>query len=360
FCYYRMIDSTAPYIGTGRLKRLATPEEFAEAVAGSKLVSDSSLVILGARGDASMYPDEIPKVLDHAEKLGVRARFLALRRAAYDKKVAEQLASYDRLYYGTTITPMARETGTPVDESLQLRGLENVADYSDRVSVEVGPITVNNVVRLPEVLEALKSLGWRSAIYRGVSAGAWGLSREEVVKRLYEAGFLSEEQYRKALASNDYFYAVKNDLSELLEAAVVRAFEELGLKHYRHTGQFYAAEWGVPVAKTRRNRVRRDVLEYARGLAYPGRRLEDELERLGYADAEVERVEVDGVAAARVKTEVPITEDVAMYLGEVTGVAVIAENYLPSPDLRTLRHYLDYDFFAMPQRTKDLIRERLG
>lgn len=133
FCYYRMIDATAPYIGTGRLRSLATPEEFAESVAGSKLVSERSLVIMGARGDASMYPSEIPKVLDAAEKLDVKAKFLALRRAAYDKTVREHLASYTQLYYGTTITPRAAETGTPVQEGLQLRGLRHVADFSEEL-----------------------------------------------------------------------------------------------------------------------------------------------------------------------------------------------------------------------------------
>ncbi len=63
-CYYRVIGATAPFIGTGALKRLAAPEEFAEVVANSKLISERSLVIMGARGDASMYPDEVPKVLE--------------------------------------------------------------------------------------------------------------------------------------------------------------------------------------------------------------------------------------------------------------------------------------------------------
>jgi hypothetical protein len=160
FCYYRMIDATAPYIGTGMLRRLVTPEEFAEVVANSKLISERSLVIMGARGDASMYPDEVPKVLEAAERLGVGARFLALRRAPYDKAVAEHLASFDSLYYGTTITPKAREVGTPVSEWRQLDGLRFVADFSHRVSVEVGPINIRNIDALRGVLKALRDLGW--------------------------------------------------------------------------------------------------------------------------------------------------------------------------------------------------------
>jgi hypothetical protein len=358
FCYYRMIDATAPFIGTGMLKRLATPEEFAQAVAGSKLISERSLVIMGARGDASMYPDEVPKVLEAAEKLGVGAKFLALRRAPYDKAVAEHLASFDSLYYGTTITPKAREMGTPASEEHQLDGLRFVADFHRRVSVEVGPINLRNIDALRGILKALRDLGWDAAVYRGVSAGSWGIDRSAILNRLLKAGFLTEEQVRRSEQS--YFYAVKNDLDAVLEAAVVEAFRDAGIKPYRHTGQFYAERWGIPVAKTRQNKVRRDVLEYAKAVEYPGRDLKRELERLGYADAEVELGEEGGVRVAKVKTSVPITEDVAMYLGEVTGLAVVAVNYLPSPDGPTLAHYLRHGFFWMPERARRAVEEALG
>jgi hypothetical protein len=357
FCYYRMIDATAPYIGTGVLKRLVTPEEFAEVVANSKLISERSLVIMGARGDASMYPDEVPKVLEAAERLGVRAKFLALRRAPYDKTVAEHLASFDNLYYGTTITPKAREVGTPVSEERQLDGLRFVADFSHRVSVEVGPINIRNIDALKGVLKTLRDLGWDAAIYRGVSAGAWGLDRSSVLNKLVKAGFLTEEQLKRSKQS--YFYALKNYLDEALEAAIIEAFKDVGIKPYRHTGQLYAERWGIPVAKTRQNKVRLDILEYTKAVEYLGRSLKSELERLGYVDAEIEFGEEHGVRVARVKTSIPITEDVAMYLGEVTGLAVLAENYLPSPDGSTLEHYLRHDFFWMPERVKKEVAEAL-
>ncbi len=357
FCYYRMIDATAPFIGTGVLKRLATPEEFAEVVANSKLISERSLVIMGARGDASMYPDEVPKVLEAAERLRVRAKFLALRRAPYDRAVAEHLAAFDNIYYGTTITPKAREVGTPVSEERQLDGLRFVADFPHRVSIEVGPINLRNVDVLKGILKSLKDLGWDAAIYRGVSAGSWGIDRSAVLNKLLKSGFLTEEQVRRAKQS--YFYAVKNDLDAALEAAAVEAFKDVGIKPYRHTGQFYAERWGVPVAKTRHNKVRIDVLKCTKAVEYPGRDLRSELEKLGYVDAEIELGEEHGVRVARVKTSVPITEDVAMYLGEVTGFAVLADNYLPSPDGPTLEHYLRHDFFWMPERAKRAVAEVL-
>ena len=357
FCYYRMIDVTAPFIGTGALKRLATPEEFAEVVANSKLISERSLVIMGARGDASMYPDEVPKVLEAAERLGVRAKFLALRRAPYDGAVAEHLAAFDNLYYGTTITPKAREVGTPVSEGRQLDGLRFVADFSHRVSIEVGPINIRNIDALKGVLKTLRDLGWDAAIYRGVSAGAWGLDRSAVLNKLLKSGFITEEQLKRS--KHSYFYALKNDLDAALEAAVVEMFKDVGIKPYRHTGQFYAERWGIPVAKTRQNKVRFDVLEYTKAVEYPGRSLKSELERLGYVDAEIEFGEEHGVRVAKVKTSTPITEDVAMYLGEVTGLAVLAENYLPSPDGPTLEHYLRYDFFWMPERARREVAEAM-
>jgi hypothetical protein len=312
---------------------------------------------MGARGDASMYPDEVPKVLEAAERLGVGAKFLALRRAPYDKAVAEHLASFDSLYYGTTITPKAREVGTPVSEERQLDGLRFAADFQHRVSIEVGPINLRNIDALKGVLKALRDLGWDAAIYRGVSAGSWGIDRSAVLSRLLKAGFLTEEQLRRSKLS--YFYAVKNDLDAALEAAVVEAFKDAGIKPYRHTGQFYAERWGVPVAKTRHNKVRTDLLEYTKAVEYPGRDLRSELERLGYADAEVELGEEHGVRVARVKASIPITEDVAMYLGEATGLAVVADNYLPSPDGPTLVHYLRHDFFWMPERIKRAVAEAL-
>jgi len=359
FCYYRMIDTTAPYIGTGKLTRLTTPEEFAESVASSRLISGRSLVILGARGDASMYPKEIPRVLDRAERLGVTAKFLALRRAVHDKVVKDHLANYPQLHYGTTITPKANETGSPVPDSQQLKGLQNDVDFSDRVSVEVGPITPSNVDAVKGILAKLKDMGWKGAIYRGVSVGSWGVERKDVVEKLLKLGFLTEEQAKRAVDSPEYFYGVKNNLDDVMENAIRNMFQEVGLKAYRHTGQFYPENWDIPVALTRRNKVRVDVLDYARKAHYLNEDLESQLDYLGYYDHEVRWASEHGVKVAYVSTKVPITEDVATYLGEVTGVAVIASNYLPSPDKETLKHYLRYSFLGMPERTRKSIASKI-
>lgn len=66
FCYYRQISASKDYIGTGRLKRLATPEEMVEFLKESKLFLPTDIIILGARGDASMYPHEVKRFLEIA------------------------------------------------------------------------------------------------------------------------------------------------------------------------------------------------------------------------------------------------------------------------------------------------------
>ena len=63
FCYYRWISASKDYIGTGRLKRLATPEQMVEFLKKSKLFLPRDILILGARGDASMYPQEVIDLL---------------------------------------------------------------------------------------------------------------------------------------------------------------------------------------------------------------------------------------------------------------------------------------------------------
>jgi len=360
FCIYRMIDTTIPYLGTGELKRLVTPEEYAESIANSRLVSERSLVIMGARGDASMYPNDIPKMLDTAEKLGVTAKFLALRRAIFDKTVKDQLADYPQLFYGTTITPKAIQTGSPVPDYLQLKGLKNVTDFIDRVSIEVGPVTPNNIDAVKDILKELKNMGWENVMYRGVTVGSWGVERKEAVEKMIKLGFITQEQAKQALESKEYFYAIKNNLDALMEKAIQNMFEEVGLKSYRYAGQFYADNWDLPVAFTRRNKLRLDIIPYTRKTHYPNKDLKQQLEYLGYYDYEVKWSNENGVRIAYVDTKIPITEDVEMYLGEVTGVAVIATNYLHSPDGEMLKHYLKYSFLGIPERTKKKIIEKLG
>jgi len=360
FCIYRMIDTTIPYFGTGELKRLATPEEFAESVSNSRLISERSLVIMGARGDASMYPNDIPKMLNTAEKLGLTTKFLALRRAILDKTVKHQLADYPQLYYGTTITPKAIETGSPVPDYLQLKGLQNVTDFLNKVSIEVGPVTPNNIDAVKGILKELKDMGWEKAMYRGVTVGSWGVERKEAVEKMIKLGFITPEQAKQALESPEYFYGVKNNLDSLMEKAIQNMFEEVGLKAYRYAGQFYADNWDLPVPLTRRNKIRSDILEYAKKVQYPNKDLEQQLDYLGYYDHDVKWSNEHGIRVAYVNTKIPITEDVAMYLGEVTGVAIIATNYLHSPNKEVLKHYLKYSFLGIPERAKKNIMRKLN
>lgn len=360
FCYYRMIKSTAPFIGTGKLVKLASPEEFVDMIEGSKLLSLHPLVILGARGDASMYPAGVRRVLEIAEERGLRKVFLALRRPPFDREVADQLLSYPRmLRYGTTLTPKARETGTPVTEESQLEGLAKVVDAGvrpEQISVEVGPITPSNIDKVPFILRGLADMGFKAAIYRGVSAGSYDLPRREVLDRLHRMGFLPDDLYRRALKSKDYFYGVKNELLPWMEDAIKGVFEEAGLKAYRHTGLFYALEWGIPVALSRRNRVRTDVYGAVQNRGSP-KEVEKLLLDLGYTVTGVEQL-ASGVY--RVFTREVVTEDVAMTVGAVTGTAVIASRYVRSPTLRELEFYIDNRIIVPPRRNLDHIERFLG
>lgn len=356
FCYYRMIDTTAPYIGTGKLLDLVTPEEFVESVMNSKLIGPNSLVIIGARGDASMYPDMIEEVLEISESMGLENKFLMLRRAPFNEDVVHHL-SFGNAFYGTTITPMAKTTGTPVSEDLQLKGLKVISDNDliDRVSIEVGPITPTNITALKPILNGLKELGWDSAIYRGVSVGSWGIPREEIVKRLLKIGFITEEQAEKALKSDEYFYGVKNTVSETLDKMIREGFEEAGIKPYRYTAPFYAEKWGIPVALNRRNRVRSELLKY-REPSDNAVKVAQVLDELGYNDFVIR---YKG-RKAFVSTEQPITEDVAMFVSEMTGYIIIAKNYMPSPDRAMLRFYLKNNLFGMPRRIKMKLQKEIG
>jgi hypothetical protein len=67
----------------------------------------------------------------------------------------------------------------------------------------VGPFNIRNIDALRGVLKALRDLGWDTAVYRGVSAGSWGLDRSAVLGKLLKAGFLTEEQLRRS--EHSYF-----------------------------------------------------------------------------------------------------------------------------------------------------------
>ena len=360
FCYYRMIKSSSPFIGTGKLARLASPEEFVEMIRESKLLQLHPLIILGARGDASMYPDEIWKVLELAEKERLEKTFLALRRPPFDKTVAEQLLTYsDILHYGTTITPRARETGTPVTEESQIKGLEKVVSMGvdpSQISIEIGPLTPRNIDKVPYILEKLKEIGFKAVIYRGVSAGSYNLPREEILRRLHEMGFIPDELYKEALKSNDYFYAIKNKLLPSLENVVREMILRAGLKPYRHTGLFYSSEWLIPTAMNRGNRVREDVYREVSRLMGHGtaKDVERVLGDLGF-DVIVEEVK-PGVVTVNVLGEDVITEDIAMSVGAYTRTAVISTSYMRSPSVRILRdEYLGKGLIVPPRRNLDKI-----
>ena len=336
FCYYRFIDSTAPYIGTGRLKRLATPQAFVEFLSESRLVADGDLVIIGARGDGAYQVNDIWRVLELLDSAPKRVRVLVLRRVPFDRDVAEQLLSFpDRLLYGTTITPMGQVWGATMPAA-QLRGLGYVVGYGvepGRVIVEVGPVNEYNISEVPKILAELRGLGFRFFVYRGVSVGSWGVEHGKIVEELRRARFIEGETEKR-----EYFYARKNELERRLEESVIAAAGELSMEPVRHTGLVYP-RYGIAVAGNRKNRPRGEIVQLLKQLGmYGGGRADVKaaLDRLGIEYSEVEELS-DHVY--RVHVDEAVTEDEAMRVGAWSRATVLFTRWTPSPDTAQLRKY---------------------
>jgi len=144
FCYYRWIRVSKDYIGTGKLKRLATPEQMVEFLKNSKLFLPKDVLILGARGDASMYPKEVLEFLnliknDEHFKENI---ILALHRGPASELMKKALLEHPNFRFGTTITPKAYELKwTKVKEEAQITGLKRLLEAGidpDRISIEIG------------------------------------------------------------------------------------------------------------------------------------------------------------------------------------------------------------------------------
>ncbi|MFA4805259.1 hypothetical protein [Pyrococcus kukulkanii] len=357
FCYYRFIEATKDFIGTGKVLRMARDaEEFIEAIELSKITG--RLVIVGGGSDGAMIEKELWKI---AEVFGDRLRgklLLVLRRAPLGPGVAEQMESFDFLRYGTTITPLGPEIGTPIREELQLKGLEKFVPDPSRVSVELGPITPKNYRQLGRVVEALADMGFEAVIYRGVSVGTFNLDRKAVLKMLFEHGFITREQYEKGLASPGYYYSLKNELAEGLDGIVRRAIEDAGLRAHRYSPTFYHEEWGVPIAFNRDNRVR-DFLYEKYDVENPSTaRVRRALERFGYEVFDIERRE-KGVF--EVSLDRPLTEDIAMAIGEDLRIALIGRPYVKSPTVELLvNHYIPNGVVHLPEENLRLLMEVVG
>jgi hypothetical protein len=342
FCYYRWIRASREYIGTGRLKRLATPEQMVVFLSRSKLFLPTDILILGARGDASMYPREVVELLRllEGDSRFERNTVLALHRAPASEVMEEALLNHPRFMFGTTITPRGRELGwTKIREEAQLAGLERLLEAGvnpDRIPVEVGPLNTKNLEGGLEILRRLEEMGFRNAIVRGVAFGTFNVDREKELRRMVELGFL-DPSLLKSPERHEY-YVVKNRLA----SEVYRALQDAvpGMRLHRHTYTYYREVWGVPIALNRDNKVR-----VSRPPTHPEDRVRATVEKYGLRPESVSRgVDYYYIELPEDQTA---TEDIAMTIGAELETAVIFNHYRRTASLEDVEFYKENSLFYL-------------
>jgi len=322
FCYYRWIGVSRDYIGTGNLKRIATPVQMIQFLKNSKLFLKRDILILGARGDASMYPGEVIQFLELVKddpyfKDNI---FLALHRAPASEFMKNALEMYPNFMFGTTITPGAFEKGwTKIREDAQVKGIEELVDAgidSSRISIEVGPLNSENFDCGVRILEKIQDLGFKDVMVRGVAFGTFGsvIDREKELKKMISIGFIERSLLEEQKEEHEY-YVIKNFLDG--DAKLQSMFD---MRIHRHTYTYYSDVWRVPIAYNRNNKVR------CRGgkMNWKESTVSDVVEKYG--------LKVKDVVAMKDHYFVELgegtaTEDIAMTVGSLLQSAVIFDNY---------------------------------
>jgi len=343
FCYYRWIAASRDYIGTRKLKRLTTAQGMAEFLQRSKLFLPRDFLILGARGDASMYPKEIIEFLgiisdDEYFKDNI---VLALHRPAASPLIIQGLKQYPNFRFGTTITPKSVELGwTRVREKTQLRGLQRLLSAgidSSKISVEVGPLNSENIEAGIAVLKRLESMGFRDIMVRGMAFGSFGVDREKELDKMIRLGFIKPEMLQTEREDHEY-YAVKNFLTE--EAYQLLQQEVPGMTVHRHTYTFYRDVWRVPIARNRKNQVR-----ISEPVKHAEKTVKKTIEKYGLTVESIEArndhyfVELTG--------NQPATEDIAMSIGAELQEAVIFNNYRRTASISDIQFYRENQLFHL-------------
>jgi len=348
FCYYRWISASKDYIGTEKLKRLSTPEQMVEFLKNSKLFLPKDVLILGARGDASMYPQEVKQFLNLVKKDEQFKNniILALHRGPASETMKKALLEYPNFRFGTTITPKAYELKwTKIKEEAQVAGLKRLLEAGidpDRISIEIGPLNSENIDEGMNTLKELEELGFRNIMVRGVAFGTFGVDRDEELKKMVDLGFI-DPPLLKSPEKHEY-YVVKNFLTP---DAYKRLQEMVSkMKIHRHTYTYYREVWGVPIALNRDNKVR---------ISEPAIRSEIEVK---------ETVEKYGLKAESVSkrddhyfVELPsdqvATEDIAMTIGAELESAVIFNNYRRTASLEDVKFYQTNSLFYLDPYIKE-------
>lgn len=348
FCYYRWISASKDYIGTEKLKRLATPEQMVEFLKNSKLFLPKDVLILGARGDASMYPREVLEFLDLIKD---NEQFkdniiLALHRGPASESMKKALLEHPNFRFGTTITPKAYELKwTKVKEETQIAGLKRLLEAGvepDRISIEIGPLNSENIDEGMNILKELEELGFRNIMVRGVAFGTFGVDREKELKKMVDLGFI-DPSLLESPEKHEY-YVVKNFLTPGAYKKLQKMVPKI--KIHRHTYTYYRDVWKVPIALNRKNEVR---------ISEPTIHSEDEVKKV---------VEKYGLKTENVSKqgdhyfiELPndqvATEDIAMTIGAELESAVIFNNYRRTASLEDVKFYQENSLFYLDSYLKE-------
>lgn len=348
FCYYRWISASKDYIGTEKLKRLTTPKQMVEFLKNSRLFLPKDILILGARGDASMYPQEVLEFLDLIKddehfKSNV---ILALHRGPASKLMEEALLKYPNFRFGTTITPKAYELGwTKIKEETQIAGLKRLLEAGiepDRISIEIGPLNSENINEGIEVLKQLEKLGFKNAMVRGVAFGTFGVDRDKELKKMVELGFIDPPLLR-APEKHEY-YVIKNFLTN----EAYKKLQEMvpKMKIHRHTYTYYREVWGVPIALNRDNKVR-----ISEPTTHSEAEVKEIVEKYGLIVKSVSKK--DDHYFIELPDDQTATEDIAMTIGAELESAVIFNNYRRTASLEDVKFYQENSLFYLDPFLKE-------
>ncbi|MCS7284875.1 MAG: hypothetical protein NZ527_04070 [Hydrogenobacter thermophilus] len=355
FCYYRFGDTSAYFHRKAQLKKLASPEAYANIIQNSRLVRDGDLVLINARSDLSM-PESKKAVLEFFEKHLPRKRvtYLLLQRGKYSVWHWKQFKDFPVLF-GTTITPLASARNfNTVHELAQIKGLIRMREAGcppERISIELGPVFPDKEA-LSAALNIVRFLAQEEIIsfltFRGPSVGLYGEAWLGEIEALKKKGFY---RHFKAYTYNTgteekphEYYKLKNYVPESVVQAFTEEAKKCGINIYRHTGHLYAKELGIRVAANRNNRVREDMRQYIsqETLKMTAEEFAKKLKESFDIECPVEKVE-----AGVFKLHTRGTEDIAHTVGSEFQCAVLFTDFDNQPTLEDLKWYITEGWLAI-------------
>jgi hypothetical protein len=357
FCYYRWGNNTADTIGHGKkgLRQIATPQQAVQFLEQSRLFkAERDIVMLCARSDGSVQVDEITeflRIFPHQNPVFI------LHRAPFGIHQLDSWGEDERAIFCTTLTPASPEfQGSPIKPPEQMAGLRKLVEVgisAKRISVMLGPINSNNVAEGAQLVEELREIGIEFLAYRGCSIGNFGVVSED--DKLRKVGFLDGKQDITSKPKGHQSYRMKNWLAPEVEAAIIHAASENGVRVHRHTGTLYRDEFNMPIPYNRNNRSRSG--ELGPWQKVNPKRIDEYVRGLGYNPLSIRETE-EGYLIELPETEVA-TEDVAMTVGCEFETSVLFNNHRIAPTLGDLQFYAkNHLFWPLPEGWETVVSAR--